>query len=91
MIMYVSTANGGPLNLRNAPSGSVIGTIPNGTKLEVTIDGDWAKTTYNNKEGYVKASYLISTKGSATVTKAQLEKIRDSLKSTLNTIEGVLK
>lgn len=88
--MYVSTSNGGPLNLRNAPSGSVIGSIPNGTKLEVTIDGEWAKTTYNGKEGYVKTSYLIATK-TPTVTKAQLEKIRDSLKSTLNTIEGVLK
>ena len=90
--MYVSTSNGGTLNFRNSPSGSIIGSIPNGTKLEVEVSGEWAKTIYNNKEGYVKVSYLTSTKpSSASVTKAQLEKIRDSLQSTLKTIEGVLK
>ena len=89
--MYVNTSNGGTLNFRNTPSGSVIGSIPNGTKLEVEIEGEWAKTTYNKKEGYVKLSYLTAVKPGASVSKAQLEKIRDSLKSTLNTIEGVLK
>ena len=85
MKMVVNTNNGGALNLRSAPNGPVIGTIPNKTSLEVEMNGDWAQTTYNNLTGYVKSSFL-----SQPITKEDLQKIYNSLQQTLKTIEGVL-
>lgn len=52
------------LNLRDTPSsaGKVILTIPDGTMLDITsAQGQWYKTTYQNKTGWVSASYVTMT------------------------------
>ena len=76
--------------MRVEPNGSILAQIPNNTSLDVLIDGEWAKTTYQNKDGYVKTSFL-SIPGLAEITKQDLKKIYDSLSATLKTIEEVLK
>lgn len=92
MTKKVHTANGGPLNLRASTSTSseLLGTIPNGTKLEVEkINDTWFKTSYNNKEGYVMGKYLVDA--NASVSKEDLKRIYDSLSETLKLINEVLK
>ena len=91
MKMQVSTQNGGTLNLRNTPGGMILSKIPNGTILDVEIDGEWAKTTYKSNTGYIMTKYLISIDSSSSITKQQLQKIYNSLNSTLKLIEEVLK
>ena len=88
MTKYVKTPNHGPLNLRQIPHGGVIGKIPDGTKLQVEVDGDWAKTTYLGKEGYVQTFFLVDN--SKEVTKEDLKRIYDSLSETLKLIKEVL-
>jgi len=93
-MMVVKTSNGGPLNLRAEPNanGSVLARIPNGTKVTLSPHNEkWGKTTYNNKEGYVMLSYLTEEVVEKTITKDDLQKIYDSLKITLSTIESILK
>lgn len=71
----------------NANSGRIT-QIPYGTELEIEkVNDEWAKTSYNNKEGYVIFKYL-STKDE--ITKASLQRIYDKLSDTLNTIKEVL-
>lgn len=56
----VSTS-GGTLNLRAAPTtkSKVLLTISNGTVLNIyEKDGDWCRTIYRGKEGYVMTSFL---------------------------------
>lgn len=54
----VTTASGS-LNLRNAPQGTKIGSIPKGTILEITgQSNDWYKTSYNGLNGYVSSQYI---------------------------------
>jgi uncharacterized protein YgiM (DUF1202 family) len=91
--MYVNTENKGALNLRAEPaiSGKVLARIPYGTLLELRPKNEtWSETTYNGITGYVMNKFL-STDLSPTVTKADLQKIYNSLKSTLQTIESILK
>ena len=64
---YVSLKTG-KLNLRKTANsnGEVLISIPNGTKLPVlSISGDWVKTTYKNKTGYVSIDYLVYKSSSA--------------------------
>jgi uncharacterized protein YgiM (DUF1202 family) len=88
---YVNTVNKGTLNLRAEPSlnARVLAQIPYGTELETnTITGEWSQVTYNGKIGYVMSKFL----GDKTkVSKEDLLRIYNSLKSTLATIESVLK
>ena len=46
------------LNIRNTPSGSIIGRIPIGRQVKGVLVGNMVKTTYNGKTGYVYASLL---------------------------------
>jgi len=46
------------LNLRNTPTGSIIGKIPIGRKVSGVLVGNMVKTTYNGKAGYVYATLL---------------------------------
>lgn len=67
----------------------ILAQIPYKTQLEVEyVDSTWSKTTYNNKTGYIMTEYLSSGKS---ITKSDLQQIYDSLKSTLLTIENILK
>lgn len=92
MKMYVNTANKGTLNLRAAPSasGMVLAQIPFGTVLDTEMTSEeWSKVTYNDKIGYVMNKFLSESINS--VSKEDLQRIYNSLKSTLQTIENVLK
>lgn len=94
MTAYVNTQNGGTLNLRQQPSSSgiLLTQIPNKTQLEVdTVDGTWSKTTYQGRTGYVMTKFLSTSTSTTTISKADLERIYNSLKSTLSTIESILK
>ena len=92
--MYVKTDNKGTLNLREVPSssGKVLARIPYGTKLETSqLDADWSKTTYDGKTGYVMNKFLVVSLTTKEITRSDLEQVYNSLKSTLETIEKVLK
>jgi hypothetical protein len=48
-----------PLNIRNAPNGKVIGSLPKGKIIEVeSISNGWAKFNFYGVYGYCSASYL---------------------------------
>lgn len=92
MKAYVNTDNKGTLNLRAAASSSamVLARIPYGTVLEIdNLNEEWSKVTYNDKTGYVMNKFLSSSMNE--VTKNDLQRIYNSLKSTLEIIENVLK
>ncbi len=62
-VKYVSTQDGGTLNLRDAPSssGSVLLKIPFAAPVEVGMilqDPAWVPVTYNGVSGYVMTRYL---------------------------------
>lgn len=55
----VNTASSS-LNLCKSPSGSVIGSIPKGTVIPLYEQtGDWYRTTYNGKSGFVSKAYIV--------------------------------
>jgi hypothetical protein len=59
---YVYTENGKDLNVRNAPNGDIIGTLPYGEEVKVTaiINDYWALIEYQNGEpGYVNSRFLV--------------------------------
>ena len=88
MKTYVNTDNKGTLNMRAAPSAKspVLARIPYGTALEAEmVTDEWSKVTYNNQIGYVMNKFLGES------DKEILQRIYDSLKSTLQTIESALK
>ena len=54
-VYYVYTENGKPLNVRDNPNGEIVGTLPFGTKVQVTSvnNDEWAVITFQyDKEGY---------------------------------------
>jgi len=59
-VAFVRT-NGTPLNVRSSPGGAVVGTLPNGTRIELTgrRSGEWAQRT----NGTWVSSNWISTTG----------------------------
>lgn len=53
------TTQSGDLNFRGTPNGAKIGTIPRDTVLQIAGEsGDWYKTTYANKTGWVSKKYI---------------------------------
>ena len=83
--LYVYTENKKPLNVRSAPNGEVIGSLPYGTKVRVQsfINDNWAVISYHyadptNGEGdwpaYVNRRYLIP------VVPEDLEKVLEAEK-----------
>ena len=97
MSVFVNTENHGVLNLRAAPgtAASVIARIPYGTAVAAEkINETWAKVTYKGQTGYVMVKYLSTTEpaqSSSNISKDDLQRIYNSLKSTLSLIEEVLK
>jgi len=90
MKVFVNTDNKGTLNLRAEPSASakVLARIPYKTELSIeTATGEWSKVTYNGITGYVMNKFLSEENK---VTKENLQRIYNSLKSTLKIIEEVL-
>ena len=49
------------INVRNAPGGTVIGTIPIGRQVKGVLVGNMVRFTYNNMTGYISASLLQET------------------------------
>lgn len=88
MKVTVNTPNHGTVNLRENPTitSKVLAQIPYGTELEATTyNGDWAKITYKDKNGYIINKFL------ETSNKSDLQRIYNSLSNTLKLIEEVLK
>lgn len=53
------TTKSGDLNFRGTPNGAKIGLIPRDTMLTILGEsGDWYKTTYLNKTGWVSRNYI---------------------------------
>ena len=67
--MYVYTANGKGLNLREEPSkdAAVLASIPYGTKLTIYsfYNSTWANVSYRGYDGYVMQRYLVDYKPAA--------------------------
>lgn len=94
MTMQVTTGNHGTLNLRAQPttSSSIIATIPYGAQVEAEkLNDTWSTVTYKNKSGYAMSKFLSDVSSASTITKADLQRVYDSLKSTLSIIESILK
>ena len=75
------------LNLRAKASTSakILAKIPDGTEVEILSDGDWAKISYNGKEGYVKSEYLLRDEADPEPQNVSTEKATVKLTSgTLN-------
>ena len=91
MKTFVNTANKGTLNMRAEPvaTAKVLARIPYGTQLEVSMTtSEWSEVTYNGIKGFVMSKYLGENKE---ITKADLQKIYNSLQQALQTIESILK
>ena len=61
MKVTVNTPNHGTVNLRENPTitSKVLAQIPYGIELEATTyNGDWAKITYKDKNGYIMNKFL---------------------------------
>lgn len=67
---YVNT-NSLNLNVRNAPNGSVIGSLKKGTQVTVAeTNGSWSRIT-NPTNGWVSSSYLSSSYASSNFTSSR--------------------
>ena len=79
------TTNSGSLNLRDAPSGAKIGSIPKGTILNITDqNGEWYRTSYNGLTGYVSTKYITKVESEE---KAYTVKLYPVPESKLNAIK----
>ena len=59
VVTLTVNANGG-LRLREAPNGTIILTMPNGSNVEkIGADGEWYKVKYNGYTGYSHSDYLV--------------------------------
>ncbi|MGF7535705.1 LysM peptidoglycan-binding domain-containing protein [Bacillus mexicanus] len=61
---------GSALNLRSTPNGSVVTTMPIGTRVEIlSTSNGWNQVVYGNKTGWASVSYLkLDTSGSSNTT-----------------------
>lgn len=92
MTKYVYTKNGGTLNLRKTPNGTILARIPDGSTVEFVGSSDgWAQVIYQGMGGYVMSSYLVEKAENTNITKEDLKKVYDSLANTLAVIEKILK
>lgn len=57
-------------NLRRTPAlnGQIVRTVPGGTLLTVACAGEWCRTTYQGRGGYVARSLMRPVSGSAALT-----------------------
>ncbi len=59
------------LNVRNGPWGTIIGTVKQGAKLDITgKDGVWYKINYNGGTGFVHSGYIATSDVPATASDA---------------------
>ena len=85
MTPYQARVVGGKLNLREQPSTSAerLCQIPEGEIITMTDEaGEWAKTAYSGRDGWVLKTYIEAVNGDAdtvTVSRAELEKLYATL------------
>ncbi|HNY12490.1 MAG TPA: peptidoglycan DD-metalloendopeptidase family protein [Candidatus Wallbacteria bacterium] len=59
----------GVLNVRNSPWGTIIGTVKQGAKLDITgKEGVWFKINYNGGTGYVHSGYIATSDAPASAS-----------------------
>lgn len=59
-VAIVNTANGGTLNMRTEPDGSILMRIPNNSVLQLLSRGEtWCKVSYQGQDGYVMTQFLL--------------------------------
>lgn len=84
-VLYQAKVVGGGLNMRSSPeiSAERMLLIPDGTILTVEEEsGEWAKTSYLGKTGWVMKKYLEkidADKDSVVVSRKELEKLYDTI------------
>lgn len=61
---YVKLSNSSSaLNLRTSPQGSIVGSLLNGTSVNILeTSGNWYKVNVNGKTGYVYSNYISTSK-----------------------------
>ena len=84
-VLYQAKVVGGGLNMRSSPeiSAERLLLIPDGTIIKVEEEsGEWAKTSYLGKTGWVMKKYLEkidADKDSVVVSRKELEKLYDTI------------
>ena len=85
--MYVYTANGGSLNVRDEPSsqGKVVGHYPYGAMVPIDHDlgNGWSEVVWGSVPGYVQNRYLVSYQPGPAPTKAPVT-AKPTVKPTTN-------
>lgn len=94
-VLYKATVNtgGGSLNFRKSPNGTRIGTIPNGTIVDVLNDNNssWWKIQYNGNIGYVSTEYLktnSSTTGNNSSTSVDVNSTKFNIGDRVKLVAG---
>ena len=92
MTLYINTPNHGTLNMREKPDTKsfILKKIPDRTPVEGELEGDWTQIKYQGEVGYVMTKFLSKEAQSESITKEDLQKIRDGLQNVLKTIEQIL-
>jgi stage II sporulation protein D len=88
---WVNTPEGS-LNLRNAPNGSVLLTIPQYAQIAVitSLSDTWCRIQYNGVTGYTVSRYLTTTKPSQAEDTAQTGDGTTGVTAWVNTPDGSL-
>ncbi|MEY8001017.1 SH3 domain-containing protein [Clostridium sp. Mt-5] len=78
---YVKLSNSSSaLNLRTSPQGSIVGSLLNGTSVNILeTSGNWYKVNANGKTGYVYSNYISTSKS-----------VSESTAGTVNTKVGTV-
>ncbi|MFC5711466.1 N-acetylmuramoyl-L-alanine amidase [Thalassorhabdus alkalitolerans] len=54
-----ATVTASSLNVRSTPSGTIIGSLPNGSQVSIySYEGSWAEIRYNGQKAYVSSNFL---------------------------------
>lgn len=90
----VYASNGGAVRMRANPStnSKILTTIEPNTEVELLEQmSEWSKIEYKGTTGYMMNKFLITESAASTITKSDLQKIYNSLKSTLDLMNDILK
>jgi len=88
---WVNTPEGS-LNLRSAPNGNVILTIPQYAEVIIfeSLSSTWCKTQYSGETGYVVSKYLTTTKPSQAPAEGETGDTANAVTAWVITPEGSL-
>lgn len=75
------------LNLRNSPSGTIIGSLSHGTKVQILDSTEgWYKINSNGTIGYVSSSYVSLSSSSPKITMTSVSSVQASSASKVGTV-----